>query len=93
MVMLGVSGAAHAGNLLDIYQQAQISDTQLLESKAKRDQASRRSTNSRAALLPQINLGAGLNYLQTRTTMTQHGRYCPRDRDQSIYRRSNCGQP
>ena len=33
--MLGVSSAAHAENLLDIYQQAQLKDTQLLESKAK----------------------------------------------------------
>ena len=39
MVLLGVSAGAHAENLLDIYQQAQIKDTQLLESKAKRDQA------------------------------------------------------
>ena len=62
MVMLGVSGAAHAENLLDIYQQAQIKDTQLLESKAKRDQAFEKINESRAALLPQINLGAGLNY-------------------------------
>lgn len=45
MVLLGVSAGAHAENLLDIYQQAQIKDTQLLESKAKRDQASRRSTS------------------------------------------------
>ena len=39
MVLLGVSAGVHAENLLDIYQQAQIKDTQLLESKAKRDQA------------------------------------------------------
>ena len=66
MVMLGVSSAAHAENLLEIYQQAQIKDTQLLESKAKRDQAFEKINESRAALLPQINLGAGLNYLQNK---------------------------
>ena len=60
MVMLGVSSAAHAENLLEIYQQAQIKDTQLLESKAKRDQAFEKINEARAALLPQIDLGAGL---------------------------------
>ncbi len=49
MVLLGVSAGAHAENLLDIYQQAQIKDTQLLESKAKRDQAFEKINESRAA--------------------------------------------
>lgn len=90
MVMLGVSGAAHAENLLDIYQQAQIKDTQLLESKAKRDQAFEKINESRAALLPQINLGAGLNYLQNKNdTMTNTGATGSVTLDQSIYRRSN----
>ena len=56
MVLLGVSAGAHAENLLDIYQQAQIKDPQLLQSKAVRDQAFEKINESRAALLPQINL-------------------------------------
>ncbi|MGH1408909.1 MAG: outer membrane channel protein TolC [Aeromonas sp.] len=90
MVLLGVSAGAHAENLLDIYQQAQIKDPQLLQSKAVRDQAFEKINESRAALLPQINLGAGLNYLQnkgdTQTGTTASGNL---SLDQSIYRRSN----
>ncbi|WP_348687559.1 outer membrane channel protein TolC [Aeromonas bestiarum] len=90
MVLLGVSAGAHAENLLDIYQQAQIKDTQLLESKAKRDQAFEKINESRAALLPQINLGAGLNYLQNKgDTQTNSNATGSLSLDQSIYRRSN----
>ena len=45
MVLLGVSAGAHAENLLDIYQQAQIKDPQLLQSKPFATRPSRRSTN------------------------------------------------
>jgi len=90
MVLLGVSTGAQAENLLDIYQQAQLKDPQLLQSKAVRDQAFEKINESRAALLPQINLGAGLNYLQnkgdTQTGTTASGNL---SLDQSIYRRSN----
>ncbi|WP_421234836.1 outer membrane channel protein TolC [Aeromonas enteropelogenes] len=90
MVLLGVSAGAHAENLLDIYQQAQLKDPLLLQSKAVRDQAFEKINESRAALLPQINLGAGLNYLQnkndTQTGTTASGSL---SLDQSIYRRSN----
>lgn len=90
MVLLGVSAGAQAENLLDIYQQAQLKDPQLLQSKAVRDQAFEKINQSRAALLPQINLGAGLNYLQnqgdTQTGTTASGNL---SLDQSIYRRSN----
>ncbi|MCX7127254.1 MULTISPECIES: outer membrane channel protein TolC [Aeromonas] len=90
MVLLGVSAGAHAENLLDIYQQAQLKDPQLLQSKALRDKAFEQINESRAALLPQINLGADLNYLQnkgdTQTGTTAGGKL---SLDQSIYRRSN----
>ena len=90
MVMLGVSAGAHAENLLDIYQQAQSKDTQLLESKATRDQAFEKINESRAALLPQINLGAGLGYLkQSDDTMTNSNAQGSVTLDQSVYRRSN----
>ncbi|MGL5598367.1 MAG: TolC family protein, partial [Aeromonas sp.] len=90
MVLLGVSAGAHADNLLDIYQQAQLKDPQVLQSKAVRDQAFEKINQSRAALLPQINLGAGLNYLKnkhnTKTATSASGNL---SLDQSVYRRSN----
>ncbi len=90
MVLLGVSAGAHAENLLDIYQQAQLKDPQLLQSKAVRDQAFEKINESRAALLPQINLGAGLNYLQNKDDrQTNNKASGSLSLDQSIYRRSN----
>ena len=90
MVMLGVSAGAHAENLLDIYQQAQIKDTQLLESKAKRDEAFERINESRAAMLPQVNLGAGVGYLlHSDSTQTNGNTKGSVTLDQSVYRRSN----
>ncbi|WP_043157005.1 outer membrane channel protein TolC [Aeromonas diversa] len=90
LVMLGVSTAAHAENLIDIYQQAQVKDPQLLESKAKRDAAFEKINESRAALLPQINLAGTADYQNTTNDMatrTQLGAQL--SLDQSIYRRSN----
>ncbi|MGL5661685.1 MAG: TolC family protein, partial [Aeromonas sp.] len=90
MVLLGVSAGAHADNLLDIYQQAQLKDPQVLQSKAVRDQAFEKINQSRAALLPQINLGAGLNYLKNkRNTQTATSASGNLSLDQSVYRRSN----
>ncbi|KUE78355.1 outer membrane channel protein TolC [Aeromonas schubertii] len=90
LVMLGVSTAAHAENLIDIYHQAQVKDPQLLESKAKRDAAFEKINESRAALLPQINLAGTADYQNTTddvATRTQLGAQVTLD--QSIYRRSN----
>ncbi|MGY3868383.1 outer membrane channel protein TolC [Aeromonas crassostreae] len=90
MVLLGLSASAQAENLLDIYTQAQQKDTQLLESKAVRDQAFEKINESRATLLPQINLGAGLNYLDNKNdTQTNNNATGSLSLDQSIYRRSN----
>ena len=51
---------------------------------------SRRSTNPAQPCLPQINLGAGLNYLQNKDdTQTNTGATGSVTLDQSIYRRSN----
>lgn len=90
MVLLGVSAGVHAENLLDIYQQAQIKDTQLQESKARRDQAFEKINESRATLLPQVDLEAGLSHLQnkgdTLTGSTANGKVAL---TQSLYRRSN----
>ncbi|MFM4702902.1 outer membrane channel protein TolC [Aeromonas bivalvium] len=90
MVLLGLSASAQAENLLDIYTQAQQKDTQLRESKAVRDQAFEKINESRAALLPQINLGAGLNYLDNKNdTQTNSNATGSLSLDQSVYRRSN----
>ena len=90
MVLLGLSASAQAENLLDIYTQAQQKDTQLRESKAVRDQAFEKINESRAALLPQINLGAGLNYLNNKNdTQTNSNATGSLSLDQSVYRRSN----
>lgn len=90
MVLLGVSAGAHAENLLDIYQQAQIKDPQLLQSKAVRDQAFEKINESRAPLLPQIDLGAGLNYLQNKNdTQSNTNAKGEVTLSQSLYRRSN----
>lgn len=90
MVLLGLSASAQAENLLDIYTQAQQKDTQLRESKAVRDQAFEKINESRAALLPQINLGAGLNYLDNKNdTQTNSNATGNLSLDQSVYRRSN----
>ncbi|PJG60022.1 outer membrane channel protein TolC [Aeromonas cavernicola] len=90
LVLVGVSTHSQAENLLEIYQQAQLKDPQLQQAKAVRDQAFEKINESRAALLPQINLGAGLNYLanknDTQTGTTASGNL---SLDQSIYRRSN----
>ena len=90
MVLLGVSAGAHAENLLDIYQQAQIKDPQLLQSKAVRDQAFEKINESRAPLLPQIDLGAGLNYLQNKNdTQSNTNAKGEVTLSQSLSRRSN----
>lgn len=90
LVILGISSTAHAENLIDIYYQAQVKDTQLLESKANRDAAFEKINEFRAALLPQINLTAGADYQKSSMeadTLSQVGGQVVLD--QSVYRRSN----
>ncbi|MBP8126886.1 MAG: TolC family protein, partial [Aeromonadaceae bacterium] len=65
LIVMSFSGFASAENLLDIYRQAQEKDPQLLESKAQRDAAFEKINEAQAANLPQINLGADLNYQKT----------------------------
>ncbi|MEJ2765756.1 outer membrane channel protein TolC [Photobacterium sp. MCCC 1A19761] len=57
----GLSQAALADNLAEIYQQAKQNDPQLLRAAADRDAAFEAINSSRSQLLPQINLGAGYN--------------------------------
>ncbi|MGL4249181.1 MAG: outer membrane channel protein TolC [Aeromonas sp.] len=90
MVLLGVSAGAHAENLLDIYQQAQLKDPELLRSKAIRDKNFEQINESRAALLPKIDLEADLKYLQNKAdTQTNNKASGSLLLNQSIYSRSN----
>lgn len=57
----GLSQAALADDLAEIYQQAKQNDPQLLRAAADRDAAFEAINSSRSQLLPQINLGAGYN--------------------------------
>ncbi|WMC11039.1 outer membrane channel protein TolC [Oceanimonas pelagia] len=65
LVLLCAAGQAQAENLLEIYQQATQNDPQVREAKARRDAAFEKINESRASLLPQVDLSAGLNYAQT----------------------------
>lgn len=59
-LLLG-STVTHAEDLLEIYRSAQESDPQLLAAEAGNQAAQEVRAQSRAALLPQVNLVAGVN--------------------------------
>ncbi|WP_107851880.1 outer membrane channel protein TolC [Oceanimonas marisflavi] len=65
LVLLCAAGQAQAENLLEIYQQATQNDPQVREAKARRDAAFEKINESRAPLLPQVDLSAGANYTQS----------------------------
>ncbi|MGB5855598.1 MAG: outer membrane channel protein TolC [Oceanisphaera sp.] len=65
LILLCAAGPAQAEDLLDIYQQATNNDPQVRQAKAERDSAFEKVNESRAPLLPQINLGADANYIQS----------------------------
>ncbi|WP_375056977.1 outer membrane channel protein TolC [Zobellella sp. DQSA1] len=91
LMLLCASGPVQAEDLLDIYRQATQNDPQVREAKALRDAAFERINESRAALLPQVNLGAGANYTQSnkddRTTRSTAN--VGATLSQALYRRSN----
>lgn len=91
LIVMSFSGFANAENLLDIYRQAQEKDPQLLESKAQRDAAFEKINEAQAANLPQINLGADLNYQKTNQDDKQTAGTAGASLglSQAIYRRSN----
>ncbi len=91
LIVMSFSGFANAENLLDIYRQAQEKDPQLLESKAQRDAAFEKINEAQAADLPQINLGADLNYQKTNQDdkQTAGSAGATLGLSQAIYRRSN----
>ncbi|MHA6962912.1 outer membrane channel protein TolC [Zobellella denitrificans] len=65
LMLLCAAAPVQAEDLLDIYRQATQNDPQVREAKARRDAAFEQINESRAALLPQVNLGAGANYTQS----------------------------
>ena len=65
LILLCVAGPTQAEDLLDIYQQATQNDPQVREAKAVRDTAFEKINESRSSLLPQVNLSADANYIQS----------------------------
>lgn len=90
LILLCAAGPSQAEDLLDIYQQATQNDPLVREAKAKRDEAFEKINESRAPLLPQINLGADAEYRQSdndmRNTNTAGARL---GLSQALYRKSN----
>ena len=58
----GFSVASQAENLLQIYQQARLTNPDLRSSAADRDAAFEKINETRSPLLPQLGLGAGYTY-------------------------------
>jgi outer membrane protein len=58
----GFSLASQAENLLQVYQQARLSNPDLRSSAADRDAAFEKINEARSPLLPQLGLGADYNY-------------------------------
>ncbi|MDX1267544.1 MAG: TolC family protein, partial [Oceanisphaera sp.] len=91
LILLCAAGPAQAEDLLDIYQQATQNDPQVRQAKAERDAAFEKINESRAPLLPQVNLAATANYTQSnqndRTTRNTTG--VGATLDQSLYRKAN----
>ena len=60
--LTGFSAVSHAENLLQVYQQARLSNPDLRKSAADRDAAFEKINEARSPLLPQLGLGADYTY-------------------------------
>ncbi|MGU3524802.1 outer membrane channel protein TolC [Enterobacteriaceae bacterium C23F] len=60
--LTGFSALSHAENLLQVYQQARLSNPDLRKSAADRDAAFEKINEARSPLLPQLGLGADYTY-------------------------------
>lgn len=88
LILLCVTGPTQAEDLLDIYQQATQNDPLVREAKAVRDSAFEKINESRAPLLPQIDLSADANYIQSsRNDRNTAGANL--GLSQALYRKSN----
>lgn len=91
LIWFGLANVAQAENLIDIYHLAQEKDPQLLAVKALRDQAFEKINEAQAANLPQINLGANLDYQKSDQSDRQTAGVAGANLglSQALYRRSN----
>ncbi|GHA07974.1 outer membrane channel protein TolC [Oceanisphaera arctica] len=91
LILLCAAGPAQAEDLLDIYQQATQNDPQVRQAKAERDAAFEKINESRAPLLPQVNLAATANHTQSNQNdrTTRSGTGVGATLDQSLYRKAN----
>ena len=71
----GLCATATAEDLLQIYQQAKVSDSSILQAAATRDVAFAAIDIDRAVLLPQINLSAGYNLVRNNEASATQGPY------------------
>ncbi|GAB6261389.1 outer membrane channel protein TolC [Photobacterium sp. CCB-ST2H9] len=83
----GLSPFAMADDLADIYEQAKQNDPQLLRAAADKDTAFEAINSSRSALLPEINLTAGLQ--ATRLDSKDEGFKGGLSLTQSLYNRAS----
>ena len=60
--LTGFSAMSQAENLLQVYQQARVSNPDLRKSAADRDAAFEKINEARSPLLPQLGLGADYTY-------------------------------
>lgn len=60
--LTGLSTISHAENLMQVYQQARLSNPDLRKSAADRDAAFEKINEARSPLLPQLGLGADYTY-------------------------------
>ena len=90
LILLCAAGPAQADDLLTIYQQATQNDPQVREAKANRDEAFEKINESRAPLLPQINLQADAEYRQSESDMRNTNTAGAQlGLSQALYRKSN----
>ncbi|SFN44773.1 outer membrane channel protein TolC [Xenorhabdus japonica] len=62
MNLVGFSTSSQAADLLQIYQQAKETNPELLKAQADRNSVVENINVTRSSLLPQLSLGAGVNY-------------------------------
>lgn len=88
--MLGSCSATHAENLINIYHHAQLKAPQLQGSKAISGAASETINESRATLLPQINLTGSADYQKSHNDGDTFRHVAGQvSLDQSVYHCSN----
>ena len=88
LILLCMAGPTQAEDLLDIYQQATLNDPQVRQAKAVRDSAFEKINESRAPLLPQVNLGADANYVKNSTISDVNTVGASLNLGQALYRKS-----